>query len=498
VITADFNQDGRLDLAVTNYYANTVSILLGKGDGTFRQHRDFGTGPNDSDIVAADFDGDGRIDLAVCNESGNSLSILLGNGDGTFQGHVDYATAANPRVMAQADLNADGILDLVTQNGASETISVLLGNGDGTFQAHTDSSDQNAELGVAAADFNDDGRLDIAGANGDGTVSIFLQHTLNGGDTCLPPPSGLVSWWSGDKTAEDVQGTNPGVLKNGASFRPGKVGPGFVFDGIDDAVVIPNSASLSQTRITLDAWVYPTGAQGTIRHIISKDEDTVAREYVLGIYGDNRFNGFVQLPSGEAVVFGTTTAQLNTWYHVAMTHDGLKLRLYVNGVLEGALDAVGDVVPTSNPLGIGGNIRGAFFQGIIDEAQIFNRALTDAEILAIYQAGADGQCKPDIFVASIDPSYTVSGHGFRISTSVLIQDVNGVGINGATVQLGVILPSGSALTFPLTTDATGQADVSFTVADSGLYQFKVRNVTHPIREYDASLNIETSDTLLIP
>ena len=82
----------------------------------------------------------------------------------------------------------------------------------------------------------------------------------------------------------------------------------------------------------------------------------------------------------------------------------------------------------SNPVGIGGDdTAGEFFQGIIDEAQIFNRALTDAEILAIYQAGADGQCKPDIFVASIDPSYTVSGRGFRISTSVVIQDVNGIG-----------------------------------------------------------------------
>jgi hypothetical protein len=135
---------------------------------------------------------------------------------------------------------------------------------------------------------------------------------------------------------------------------------------------------------------------------------------------------------------------------------------------------------------------------MIDDAQIFNPALTDAEILAIYQAGADGQCKPEIFVASIDPSYTVSGHGFLISTSIVIQDVNASGTSDATVQLGVVLPSGSALTFPLKTDATGQADVSFTVTDSGLYQFKVRNVNHPIRDYDASLNIETSDTLLIP
>ena len=61
-----------------------------------------------------------------------------------------------------------------------------------------------------------------------------------------------------------------------------------------------------------------------------------------------------------------------------------------------------------------------------------------------------------------------------------------------------LLPRARALTFPLKTDATGQADVSFTVTDSGLYQLKVRNVNHPIREYNASLNIETRDTLVIP
>jgi FG-GAP-like repeat len=281
VTTADFNRDGRLDLAVTNEFANTVSILLGNGDGTFQRHHDFATGPTNGGIVAADYNGDGSIDLAVCNQDGSTVFILLGNGDGRFQGHVDYATAANPRVMTQADLNVDGIQDLVTQNGSSESISVLLGNGDGTFQAHPDSSDQSAALGVTAADFNDDGRLDIAGANGVGTVSIFLQRTPSEGGTCLAPPSGLVSWWSGDRTAEDAQGTNPGVLKNGASFTKGKVGPGFVFDGVNDLVRIQNSLSLSQTRITLDAWVYPTGNVGLNRHIISKDNEFREREYVI-------------------------------------------------------------------------------------------------------------------------------------------------------------------------------------------------------------------------
>ena len=330
-------------------------------------------------------------------------------------------------------------------------------------------------------------------------ASAELYTSPDATNTCVPPPAGLVSWWSGDKTAEDVQGTNPGVLKNGASFRTGMVGPGFLFDGIDDGVRIPNSASLSQTRITLDAWVYLTGKQDTNRHIIGKDDELVTREYGVGINASITFEGFVTLPSGIMIVRGVTTIQLNTWYHVAMTHDGLKLRLYVNGILDGDCWMRSATLCLLRILSESVVKRGGdFFKGIIDEAQIFDRALSDAEILAIYQAGADGQCKPDIFVASIDPSYTVSGHGFRISTSIVIQDVNGVGINDATVQLGVILPSGSALTFPLKTDATGQADVSFTTPDSGLYQFKVRNVNHPIREYDASLNIETSDTLVIP
>jgi hypothetical protein len=182
-----------------------------------------------------------------------------------------------------------------------------------------------------------------------------------------------------------------------------------------------------------------------------------------------------------------------------MTHDGLKLRLYVNGVLEGTLDAVGDVVPTQNPVGIGGNMVAAvFFPGIIDEAQIFSRALTDAEILAIYQAGADGQCKPDIFVASIDPSFQVRGSEYLVSTSVAIQDENGIGTSGATANVKTLLPNGSELIFPAPTDESGTASFSFYTSETGLYKFKVIRVSHPTRVYDPSLNIETSDTLLIP
>ena len=88
------------------------------------------------------------------------------------------------------------------------------------------------------------------------------------------------------------------------------------------------------------------------------------------------------------------------------------------GVQDAVADAVGDIVPTVSTVGIDGDVFGEFTKGIIDEGQIFKRALTDAEILAIYQAGAEGQCKPNIFVASIDPSFRVRGPGYLVSTSV--------------------------------------------------------------------------------
>jgi hypothetical protein len=316
--------------------------------------------------------------------------------------------------------------------------------------------------------------------------------------TCLPPPTDLVSWWSGDKTAEDVQGTNPGRLVGGASFTRGMVGPGFLFDGINDGVVIPNSTSLNQTRVTLDAWVYPTGNAGLNRHVISKDQQFVARQYVLALNDDDKFHAFVVTTNGEFNLAGSTTPALNSWYHLAMTHDGQTLRLYVDGVLNASMLAPGDIIPTKNSVIIGANGLGNFFKGIIDEAQIFSRALSDAEIMAIYQAGATGQCKPEIFVSSITPSYEVVGHGFLISTSIVIQDENGIGIGDASVQIKTILPSGSVLAFPATTDETGQATISFVSRDSGRYKFTVQKVSHPTRVYAPSLNIETSDTLVIP
>src|SRR5262249_56535719 len=92
----DFNGDGKADLAVVNEGSNTVSILLGNGDGSLRPKTDFATGTQPWGLAVGDFNGDGKLDLVVANRGANSLSILLGNGDGSFQPRTDTVLPPTP------------------------------------------------------------------------------------------------------------------------------------------------------------------------------------------------------------------------------------------------------------------------------------------------------------------------------------------------------------------------------------------------------------------
>ncbi len=175
VAAADFNGDGRLDLAVVNGTSNTVSILLGKGDGTFQPPVDFATGSQPSGIAVGDFNGDSKLDLAITNQGSNNVSILLGNGDGTFRPQVTFATGVGPQAVVARDFNGDGKLDLAVANSADSTVSILPGKGDGTFQPRSDSATGTKPVALAAGDFNGDGKLDLAVANqGSNNVSVLL------------------------------------------------------------------------------------------------------------------------------------------------------------------------------------------------------------------------------------------------------------------------------------------------------------------------------------
>ncbi len=178
VATADFNGDGKLDMVVTNDGSNNVSVLMGKGDGTFQAAVNYPAGTNPTSLTVGDFNGDGKLDLAVANNGTNTVSIFLGKGDGTFQAAVNYPAGTNPTSVAVGDFNGDGKLDLAVAN--SGNVSILLGNGDGTFQTAVDYGVGSNPSSVAVGDFNGDGKLDLAVANADniaiGNVSILLGN----------------------------------------------------------------------------------------------------------------------------------------------------------------------------------------------------------------------------------------------------------------------------------------------------------------------------------
>ena len=181
LLAADFNADGKLDIAAVNSSTANVSVLVGNGDGTFRAAVNYNVQLGAKSLVGADFNIDGKVDLAVANSSSNTVSILFGNGDGTFQAAVSIATGSAPFSIVTGDFNRDGKADLATANHGAGTVGIFLGKGDGTFQGAADIAVGTAPYRLAVGDFNGDFNSDLAvtdnvlnsvflvAGNGDGT-----------------------------------------------------------------------------------------------------------------------------------------------------------------------------------------------------------------------------------------------------------------------------------------------------------------------------------------
>jgi hypothetical protein len=284
VALGDFNGDGVPDLAVANAAGNNVSVLLGNGDGTFPVAPNYSTGNSagySGGVAVADFNDDGILDLAVISPAvlnpertpPGTLSILVGKNDGTFQPAVNYPTGGSPAGVVVADFNGDDILDLAVADSTVGTVSIFLGKGDGTFQPAVNYPTGGSPAGVAVADFNGDGILDLAVTNSTsngGSVSVLLGKGGGRFEALealhrFPLPEGAdpISMVVGDFNADGIPdlavtsrwvsiflGKGDGAFQTAGNYGDGAQSPGYIVvgdfngDGKLDLAVAGSSVSV--------------------------------------------------------------------------------------------------------------------------------------------------------------------------------------------------------------------------------------------------------------
>lgn len=176
----DFNADGKTDWITANYLSNTLTVGLGNGDGTFGRlfHIFLISGVNPSSLAVADFNRDGRLDVAVANFGSDNVTILLGREEGRFAEVLNIPISGHgPSALAATDLDLDGVLDLVVTNFLSNDVSLLLGNGQGWFAEVRRLQVREGPVAVTVADLNRDGRPDITTASfAHDAISVLLSR----------------------------------------------------------------------------------------------------------------------------------------------------------------------------------------------------------------------------------------------------------------------------------------------------------------------------------
>lgn len=309
LVTADFNRDGKMDVAVGSVgngrYPYEIQIFLGNGDGTFKRPQAYDIGSGTGPIAVADLNGDGFPDLVVVNGAcpndlcDDSVAVLLGNGDGTFQAPVTYALPAGPAGVVIGDFNGDGKPDAATISGGDysttcDCVGVLLGNGDGTFQepaivtplaaypfalvsGHF-GGDKNLDLAVTENEVNS-GSVQILLGNGDGTFRIGSSYTL------APEPMSIV--------AADFRNNHKTDLAVGE------------FEGMGVAVLLGNGDGTFEQPVVYKAGT-PLGVaagdlngDGVIDLVASFPLVSVGHAEVLLGNGDGTFKSAVSYRVGE-------------------------------------------------------------------------------------------------------------------------------------------------------------------------------------------------------
>ena len=297
----------------------------------------------------------------------------------------------------------------------------------------------------------------------------------------IAPPAGMVSWWPGDGNANDILGGNHGTLSGDATATAdGMVGQAFSFDGTDDFVEVPHNASLNLPQFSVDAWVFidPALNAGQINAFVGKSNGAGGGGGFWLIHDDRRLPASIDNTTNALrfTVLGgpgiSSDAPLKNavpeaeFYHLAGVFDGSRSRLYLNGTLAATGPVIAGVLFNTLPLriaamkdiGFGSDDR---FEGLVDEVEIFNRALSAAEVRAIFEAGSAGKRKPS---GIAPPAGMVSWWPGDGNASDIVDGNHGTLTGDATFAPGKV---GQAFSFDGVDDVVEIADSSGLVPGPG-------------------------------
>jgi hypothetical protein len=312
-------------------------------------------------------------------------------------------------------------------------------------------------------------------------ATLLLLRTVDvQAQSCTPAPANLVSWWRAEGDATDAVGANNGSA-NGVNYLIGETGQAFSFDGSTTYIDLGNPASLQLQNFTIEAWIQRYSSSSI--SLIAPNGEILcygSGGYGLGMWSDGR----VYLTRAEfdniSVYAGLTDT--NSFHHVAVTKSGTSVIIYVDGVSYPASSAYTSTFTFTTPIAIGadGDNHTAPFYGAIDELAVYSRALSAAEIKALYQAGAGGKCLtggPVITLQPVDSSFDVASNGtFTVAASGTLPLSYQWSFNGTN------LPWATNYSLTLT---------NVQPLNAGQYSVVVSNLSGSVTSYAANLTVVT-------